>query len=1749
MKNANGQGVLTPNSIILVSKGLTFTDYQKQEKQNKEINQRASNLDISINQLDKLIISKEFYPLLLDLNASRNLLKEVQLNLPTLITLDLSNNKLSSFPSLKQLVQLKNLYINDNELTTIEVSHIKDIKSLMVFNISRNKINFSKVTMFLDLIAYIAEKLTCLEQLSIFDNPFTYGDIYKNYFFDYIANLSCLKELNNRKINKRDPKVSQMLRERMISEAEGGGVKIGGSKLENIGKDIEFALLNDNSFFQYFDNVKKDITEYLLTVSITPGEEFNKLDKDSEDFEEIVGCFIQAAKRFPVEEALVNVFVEFSYVCNGKYASRSFTLLRQLSESKDSLRTSLEENIIFRYRYLFNQNKVSKDKKHELSAMPLVLKGLRHFITYKYPRIINLVFPAVLKIVDLTFVKQFLTNESSSFKNCEPGNKERYELKIKYYCFSLTLKVLKCLKMKTFCQLQKDKLTEIGVEPIFKLFVQFLNVYDQIYKSKNVVFIKYHKRFHCLLSAIKIITSPNNSNLEAVHNVVFKINQQDKFGIVEFIMKIIDQFMIKRYESKFLLIRDKVEPFSFEDTTINYLFKIIIHLYALNPSYYKEKMNKLKSHIHTILSFKKNIIEGVDFAYDPILLEAANYVLLFILTHRSSFWNSNDITPYIQYFNSNVEYLLESIKFLDEGNTDNKYQAVCKISYILEHFEPTMNSIESIPNLTSPYIIKLFNSILKNLIFLNGKNERNPLVRKEFQELNKKLDSCNRDTYLIRCLEITTYKSKELVMKCFLNINFDEIASSELQRFLEILSKCNWLESSMELLISEIFIFVLRLFFYTITHKEDFKLISDNYDSVMTLCLRVLEKNTEPRTILTESEQKEYDYLNMASIMLLTNLTVFQEFSSGAVINSDYYSKQLRKIMKNEDISRCCVYKNYPIDIEKSYIGWDIENLTNLFSVLHPFNYISLRILIHMANLLCDIPFKTYDVYDTDEVVDDIIEEGLDSLKKSEVERIKLEGDSWKAFKGYKKQLIQEFKTSPSHLWIKVGDIQNEHNKFLMKFIVILKWLTGDTNLSGKNELADILEKDKYDKQLLEHKKCEFKVQHSNHLLNNINSSISQDEINLRDIKAFTKFALRSSSNKQNTKTGLNYDHIQNDITIQDPYGTSVNRLHRVDKEDSVHNLTLRCLIVSAFLRCISSSLKYKHIEAGSMITILRNEEIFAKLIYLVDSTRLNSHYIETKILLIIKKIFKNIYKSRINIDEVERMFYLSSVIISKILLNIKTKEKTEDYTEIVHAIVDCCLCMIEELSYMNCKFERKAFLMNSLLAEELMLILTDSVVKLMQQETKNQEENKLKDRVKYHQLYIYTLHLLSEFMVIKDSNSYTILEKLFYKQLVDKQSVRKTFINDLIETQRTIAIIRAINSGGFNINKVIILSRCLLTTASICKEVFMLMTEGSLIFINFNPDFLEKSFKDNIGDKLDLNNPIYSCLIADILSIYTGDFKNRIFIETTGGDFTILMRKVRSTFLFIKAIKRMDKVNLLQNCAKIFYCENARSSLMSFFLSFDDKFAKKKSQQTFMTSGGRGSDCIGNNGPTDLVNTFTKKHSSISKQDRQSFFNEKTYTDIFSERGEAEAKNYKFKVREYVFMVTYETTSILDYFFPKTKNILENNKIAFFTNDNRLIIYKENIDKIKGMSICDEILKDATELAKIYEKLEEFNLNNLTKLLVKDTEISFSISGKRVSFEVIDDWSFYTIKEILIKACHKVNLKKNLETENSQFA
>lgn len=1572
-------------------------------------------LDCSYNNIDILVLKN--HKGIETVKASNNILYKVDLLLVRLKSLDLSYNKLKDIPNLSSLKQLQILLLNDNLIRKISFKSLEDINNLICLDLSRNKIRFESVEDFRLLGGTILQNFDQLDSLSFLENPFTFEIIYKDRYFDYYVNLlPSLTKMNHKIVTKieRNKDMPKSLIAGMLEKES--STKNPSATLERIVNHFEKVQLDDSEFILRFPKIEKRLVEYtkeILNEELDQGEEYITDDKDSYTFEKLINLSKLAIENFQnFDHHVVNIFIHFSSIRKGKWAKQCFSFLRHISNSDDSLQTRLENEIYNKYypfysllKFIKPDSKIShnKDKKTTskkeidelLDDMPLVLRGVKHFINSKFPKVVEMFYQNIMfffeneyfNINKLKILLDHINNQlsnidiTSSIENKKINKrKDNYESIVKYNLFKYTVNIL-CLSFKMSCiSIIIPYIKSSHIEKLFQTTLWLFDFYNSTLfgeENKNVLDTCYKLLNKLLFICVKLLSHLNKPNLsisiekKIIIEAFNKLNK--KSGIIdslkEYVNKIYMNGSYRLYNvQKYLLNKNDLNKRILGNKILRLVFKLFFLLTSLYQEEITKNLNNIIGLIMNNYSFSdQSVNDGkIRMECDPFMLESSNYILLYILKNYKIFYK-NDMTSYKLFFNNLKQKFKILLEFINENS--DFYKNACRIGYIYTYREmgSDSSSITCISSNGNFYVCKMINSIINFLVYFGsqGKYEENLEIRNQFIKYNAELNKYNRDNYLIKCLTIPEDKIKSKAMSCFLTVRYDEISTTELGGLLNTISNANWLEGKMEKIIADTFFFVMQLFHQNFKDGDPLPFKNSN---VIEIALKIIEKNTE-RTSFKKEDVSSIRLLNLSVVTLLINLSGYQNFCN--VFDRSIYVDFIKNTLLNEyqsGISNKKIDQFYlwqiffPLELEKCFTMWKVENIKTLFSgqiALNPYNYISLRIFNHLANVLMNIPYITFDISENKKFQS---EEILKSIYTCESSRINLEKLGWKNFKIEIKKKFSEVYFSQESILSRLNGIiklnassfLEQHYKFVEHFRFFLEWLTGEANTAnGVSELTENLYKNKYDPQMVQLDKVTFFKKDTNPLQeviknfnlqyysgNRKNSVETKPDNNKekklliqeRDIKEYSKFFLRaynqSNFNSESITNKISlYSYVKDDIGFYDNYAESEDKIIRDNKLECVDNINLRSLFVSIFLRCIYAILKVKPIlgiqehdkrifqrnnvkndPKVKLIANLRSIENFHKLVTLVDSTRIFSCNISSKFLTILNFIFKNLSSEldcEKNSDSIEKLVMLSSMMISKIIFNLKyTHIEQDEKSALIDELVKACLTIIRELNFISGLSQKtKHDLIYKIISNPLVEILIQNIIHIMESQDKLLVDTKYLKKVNFSESTERILRLLAEYMALTEDNAYYITE-IFHKNMItNKKLIRKSFLCELAEYHKCVKMKMYVkeNPGqldenldekDYKFNKSVFSSDCLyFDHDSLKKEKkFFFLTHHFIYFQKYFENFLHKSF-DYTKIYLSKVEKEFKFDIKDLKKVYFSNFPNRVFFSFKDRNISLLFK------------------------------------------------------------------------------------------------------------------------------------------------------------------------------------------------------------------------------------------------------------------
>jgi len=393
------------------------------------------------------------------------------------------------------------------------------------------------------------------------------------------------------------------------------------------------------------------------------------------------------------------------------------------------------------------------------------------------------------------------------------------------------------------------------------------------------------------------------------------------------------------------------------------------------------------------------------------------------------------------------------------------------------------------------------NASNNKIININNNNKSNILAKQSSQlglgikpgekiidKISNRLNENNRDDIMLKCMNIPNMLNiKRKVMEILLTVSYDQISEIEFDGIVDMLKNSNFLENKMEDIVSKSFLFIIRLLNDKITKKQDRLIRIDN--AIECGIKLALVSNT--RDYFSEEKFKQTQNINLILSVFLINLSTERKFdkiySNKEVKDNNSNNKEkkqnagsnnfhinhnlesLKKIIFAEYESVKKITENnqdlqnqmFPLFYEKVYGMWNVNIIRDLlvnYSV-YPFNFIVFRLFRHMADMLMNIPYQTFNVLDEKVKLEKVCENLKEEYKQREVKEVEDEKKNWNFLrKGNKPN------TKTQVIFLSEENWKEQKLLFYDKFRDFLNFLCGEPNFI--TEVKTRLEDFKYDFRL-----------------------------------------------------------------------------------------------------------------------------------------------------------------------------------------------------------------------------------------------------------------------------------------------------------------------------------------------------------------------------------------------------------------------------------------------------------------------------------------------------------------------------------------------------------------------------------------------------------------------------------------------------------------------------------------------------------
>lgn len=1171
-------------------------------------------IDISNNSIDRMGTVLSNFKSLTTILASNNLITRVDFSLPNLTELDLSRNHLKSIPDLSGIPKLERLLLNFNAIS-IGFNELAPLKNLLLLDLSNNKISFNSndLKKFLDTL----KNLEKLDSLRIYNNPFC--STVPQYEFYFIKAITSLGSINNEIITKdlkntvnkgKIKPLEQVFKEASdnAKTAENGEVVHNDAdqmpKLENLHMNLKLAKNSPMLCLEKFKAVVKDVEK----IVNRPSERFvifkANTPKEQSDIRMHIDSFLQEAVMMiedlpTMRTPVLRLLALLSEVEEGNFGQKCILTLQDLFGSGPDIeleiKTILKEIILPKIIV----SKVDNIPKDLLKGIIRLCKG--HDITDMFEGLVETMgawMRAEVVSEELRLVKDDIVDDS----------------KRETHTYMIIL-VATAAKNPKIAKLMMNK-------KIAQSTAKLIKVMDRESEPSNILGKQ---------DDVKVIVKRLKYILRIIENM--SKNHIDSANI--FITEEIHQKLLREVWD--YLVFYKANGYTFSSGSVG-AESIEIMYYKLLSAYLDALAGlcngiKCVEYInHTAQEIRDEILNvSIMPKTDPLLLNSIIDLVNYLLS--SEFFDRLENLKTFQHYVEKLQKMLPFLPYLG----GKKYKDICLLAE--KYAKGTVVGQEAIviSSLTNKYLHKLFIAIIELIMFFSCKavDHINPEIKSLCISISRTLDANHREDLLFNCLEIPNDSVKLAVVKCLDKIPVEEIDIEETGHIVRILgSYKNLGVGRTEEVLSQIFLLLSKILDNG-KKRQDF--IEKFGEMVITECLGILLRNQLRNLKLNHEENYEKLFLTVSGVHFLKKCSEHKELYP--FMENVRAEDTMREILKAEESFG--TYENVPVDIERTWIGSNVEPLLMCFTTnkhLLPYEQVTYRVLQKIANILHKLePEKTYEI---DPKAQNQLERLIDFNKTLSENRETVEASSWP-----EKGIDNIENTDKFYL---------QHKKFSdMKGItVILNFLLGRASM----KLIELEKKlnTEFDKR--------FDVEE---LRGKMNAKVEELTIKFK----IQKKKAEDAENKQIDDDEPEYsaandsEFLRRAMQEQDIYpeegweGGDDEYNDYIEGDFSSHELVLRAKILATFLRILIAAIELgpanTRIDAVKQLRDMKNLKALTKL---CATTGWKNFTLGAKFLRIIKHIIKISPINNFCPKEDVILYETISIVITQILGIIKQK-------------------------------------------------------------------------------------------------------------------------------------------------------------------------------------------------------------------------------------------------------------------------------------------------------------------------------------------------------------------------------------------------------------------------------------------------------------------------------------------------------------
>lgn len=1715
-------------------------------------------LDVSKNSLS--VLRLKGYNNLERIIGINNFITKVELNLPRLKRIDLSSNLISKMFELNSVTCLEEIILNKNQITKITWEDFKPVKSsLVTFEINNNKIEFGSVKVFFDFAESFGKSMKKLRNLSINENTFTKSKIYRDYNHVFLNYCTSLKTLNSNAIDSsiiEEKKDLNQIKNNMLKlekNAETNQVKdLIEENDQNINsKNVSLIKISDelercNSYGNFSQsNVQFIVTmieEYLSSSSIKGSlDKIGKEEDIIEDpelnlFENIVEYTeLLINSNESLEKLFIEIILKFSLIKNGKFASKSLSFLKsRLSPEKAKDIEDVLVNTVITFIINTEEDKIHQD----------LISGCESFlIDPKFYSILSRIIPKLIQIV--------INYRNMKVVGFSTENKKKKQI----YSEAISFLVQANNDPNIISLLLENQLfiesISIGIRNI--LFSDELSLCNDV-KAMNI-----------LIKQLAIVNDLCMSNL--IQN-----NKNFKENIMKMVGSGIKDKLEQSLSPKFSEIQKKRtnESSSIEkkENLLNkrLIFANLIRSYGSILRQSNEIIKFIVDNSQTPSKIFNLIVQNV--TNDPILISAACDFVLSIFQNEFILNNKDNVFEKICKKLFGLRYVLPFI-----GYNQEEFKSACIIAELYGDNTIIKGKPIELKSMNSKIIHDLFKSIINLIQFYQKFSVLDSPIKEICLSVCNDLNEQNRDIFLCNALSVPSENVKFSAVKCLYWVDSNQFSVDEITQIYSQVKNISLIGGVIEKVVSIIFLFLTRCFI-SYMNKSPEK-VNQNKEA-FTMAFELLQKNLE-NSSNSQTEVSLKNDLSVSIITFLINLSSFSQIKKLYIDRTD--NSKIGRILSNE-VKKHFFEDYIPLEIEKCRTGINIDNLYSLFTShkSNPYSYVILRILIHISDLLMNIPFKSYELHQDLDYFELISLLRIEYLKR-ESERIQIEKENFQTIFNKKKEKLN-YNQSLGYLLLDEQELIEEQQKYINILPDILSFILGR---SDKNEIFyfETCWNDKFDRKYdsLKYSSSTFPKEYMKKDQFNYTDEI-KDENMVNVISTYKNYLREEEYYHINNDIdhGSQHDYILKDLPRTYDYGRDSNYVKRFPNEENPHNQYLRSLIVASFLRTLYALLEYSanmKIKEQTISFLFKGNTI-KEISQLVDCTKLIDCNIATKYLIIMRyllsnsKIFYSDSLANANFPNAEKMIendFLNKLgiiayTIKKTIKIYKNEFKLENdnHKLLLSEISIICLLISNELE--NIHYTEKVIkeqILQTMISFDLIKVFISAIKENMnyeanlfknaigqkkdEEDKENQEDNIVtslqEDEILITMMYNIA-NIIGEYMSKCKEYSYSILEMMTRSYIFEKVNFRKTYLKEIIECNKF---------ADFKSNLEAILKRKVFYAARgnvnfINKNISFLKL---LILTENGIEFIETSKSDKIIDDYGIKKfkifEEFTILYSHIEVIVIFEFEHRCLIRTQSGEIiSFFFFKANTSNFLLRQIRFMNSKISIYKKTKIF--DSAKIPISKVIINYNErpylltiKLKDKKKQINLLKL---------NNSETPITNPGqTTITPIIEKEDDYQDDPEKNKADLLNLESKLNNYNNENNSKIIILFGCVEIHHFLDFFseiFSDTEFVPDGKVLII--KDDKILIYRElpsKWDKTNFNNIFENNIsydysekedKCIGDFSNCYKLISEFSLSDVKKIQFRNAdEIMFNTdnSDTFTIIKVFDDISYLKLKRALI--------------------